>query len=162
MAMTRQDAASRLYGAKANAAGSIDSAIRAYHDRWLARRPGDKDARRTADQERAQLTAFATRRGITPAALAEALNVLHERESFPNSPQSIDARRERTREALRLERGGAQEAHAHLQRYLTLTQDLAKSVPTLATRANATGAGEDLRIINALAEFGDQPKEQPK
>jgi hypothetical protein len=31
---------------------------------------------------------------------------------------------------------------------------LAKEVPTLAARANATGAGEDPRIINALAPYG--------
>lgn len=64
-------------------------------------------------------------------------------------------RRAQTQEALRLECGGHENAQKLLRNYVAITDQLAKEVPTLAARANQTGAGEDARIIKALARYGE-------
>jgi hypothetical protein len=155
--ISRAVASRKLYGPSAKSGGSIDAAIAGYHDRWLGNRRDDAEAVATARRERPQIEAFAKKFGITPNDLTAALNVLLERETFRANPESIAARRAATLEALRLEHGGSEQAQVYLHRYLRVTTALAQEVPSLATRANATGAGEDPRIINALAKYGDAP-----
>jgi hypothetical protein len=122
----------------------------------------DAEGLEGARRERKQVEAFARARGVSPEHLHEALAVMHERDQFPLSKETIEQRRAQTIEKLRLEHGGTEAAHEHLQRYVRVTDALAKEVPSLAARANKTGAGEDPRIIAALAHYGEAPAESEK
>ena len=147
-------AAKSLYGNN----GGLDRPIASYYDRREASLRRDREGMDTARAERKQVEAFARARGITPEHLHEALAVMGEYDNFPKRPETIVTRRAATVEALRLERGGHEQAQEHLRRYVSVTAALAKEVPSLVARANATGAGEDPRIINALAHYGETPK----
>jgi hypothetical protein len=128
-----------------------------YYDRREAKLRGDAEGLESARRERQQVETFARARGVSPEHLHEALSVMHERDEYPLSKEAIEQRRAQTIEKLRLENGGTEAAHEHLQRYVRVTDALAKEVPSLAARANATGAGEDPRIIKALAHYGEAP-----
>jgi hypothetical protein len=145
--------AQRMYGNN----GGLDRPISSYYDRREASLRADREGMETARAERKQVEAFARSRGITPEHLHEALAVMGEYDRFPKGPETIVTRRAATVEALRLEKGGHAQAQEHLRRYVSVTTALAKEVPSLAARANATGAGEDLRIVNALAHYGEAP-----
>jgi hypothetical protein len=128
-----------------------------YYDRREAKLRADAEGLETARRERKQVEDFARARGVSPEHLHEALSVMHERDEYPLKKENVEQRRTRTIENLRLELGGTEQANAQLQRYVSVTAALAKEVPTLAARANATGAGEDPRIIKALAHYGEVP-----
>jgi hypothetical protein len=147
--------AQRMYGGN----GGLDVPLSSYYDRREASLRDDREGIDTARAERQQVEAFARARGITPEDLHTALAVMGEYDQYPKSPETIVTRRAATVEALRLEQGGVVEAQAHLRRLVNVTEALAKEVPTLAARANATGAAEDLRIINTLARYGEASKE---
>ena len=151
--------ATRMYGNN----GGLDQPLASYYDRRVASLRDDREGIETARKERQQVESFARSRGISAYDLQNALAVMHEFDQFPKKPETIVARRAATVEAMRLEHGGVEQARAFHGRYASLTSALAKEVPTLAARANATGAGEDLRIINALAHYGEAPTtETPK
>jgi hypothetical protein len=137
----------------------LDRPLSSYYDRREAKLRSDAEGLRIARQERAQVEAFARKRGISADDLQQALSVVHEHDEWPRSQAAIEQRRTHTKEALRLEHGGVEEANAHLKRYMSVTSALAQEIPTLAARANATGAGEDPRLINVLAHYGESPKE---
>lgn len=136
---------------------TLDRSLSSYYDRRESRLRSDAEGLKTARQERVQVEAFAKKRGISADDLHEALAALHEHDLFPKSPAAIEQRRSRTLENLRLELGGQAEAKAYIEKYVKVTAELAKEVPSLAARANATGAGEDPRIIHALAHYGETP-----
>jgi hypothetical protein len=152
---TPSPSAQRMYGAN----GGLDRPLSSYYDRRESGLRNDREGVDAARKERKQVEAFALSRGITPEHLHEALAVVSEYDQFPKKPETIVTRRAATVEALRLEKGGHEQAQAHLRRYVSVTAALAKEVPTLAARANATGAGEDRRIIDVLANYGETPKE---
>lgn len=134
-----------------------DTALSNYYTKREASLRGDVEGLEIARRERKQVETFARVRGLSAEHLHQALAVVHERDLYPLSKETIEKRRAQTIENLRLELGGSEKADAHLRRYVNLTTALAKEVPTLAARANATGAGEDPRIINALAHYGEAP-----
>lgn len=140
----------------------LDVPIASYYDRREATLRRDREGMETARAERKQVEAFARSRGITSEHLHAALAVMGEYDNFPKKPETIVARRAATVEALRLEKGGIEQAIAHHNRYVSVAAALAKEVPSLAARANATGAGEDPRIINALAHYGEAPTGETK
>jgi hypothetical protein len=140
----------------------LDVPIASYYDRREASLRRDREGMETARAERKQVEAFARARGIKSKHLHEALAVMGEYDQYPKRPETIVARRAATVEALRIAHGGHEPAQAHLRRYLSVTEALAKEVPSLAARANATGAGEDLRIVNALAHYGTAPTGETK
>ena len=143
--------------------GGLDRPLASYYDRREARLRDDREGIETARKERQQVERLCSvQRGITADDLHEALAVMGEYDAFPKGPETVVTRRAATVEALRLEKGGHEQAQAHLRRYVSVTSELAKEVPTLAARANATGAGEDLRIINTLARYGEKPTTQEK
>jgi hypothetical protein len=129
-----------------------------YFDRRESALRDDAEGLELARLERKQVENFARARGIAPEHLQEALAVMHEHDNFPKSKEAIETRRAQTIEKLRLEHGGSEAAHEHLQNYVNITNALAKEAPTLVERANRTGAGEDLRIINALSAYGAAPE----
>jgi hypothetical protein len=168
---THADRAAKMYGTKSPAAprapapavkslyagkrGDLDAPISRYYDRRESSLRNDAEGLRKAREERKQLEAFALKRGIAVNDLDAALTALHDHDVLPRSQAAIETRRVRTKEALRLEHGGYEQSQTFLKRYVSVTDELAKEVPTLAARANATGAAEDPRIINALAHYGE-------
>ena len=149
----RAQAAARMYDH-----GGLSLPISSYFDRRESGLQDDREGYETARKERHQVEAFARARGISAQDLHTALAVMGEHERFPKSTETIATRRAATMEALRLEHGGAEAAQSHLRCYVNVTSELAKAVPTLAARANETGAGEDRRFIDAFAHYGVTPK----
>jgi hypothetical protein len=155
----RQAAAKTLYGGgnrAQNGSGSYGQALSSYYDRWSARHSNDRAAQELARVERRQLADWAQKHGISGEHLGEALSVLLEREEYPAKAEAIAQRQKSTLERIRVEKcgGDAIATHAYLQRFVNLTTDLAQSVPSLAERANQVGAGVDVRLVSALAEYG--------
>lgn len=142
--------------------GGLDVPLASYYDRREAWLQDDEEGLKTARTEREQLEAFARSRGMSPEHLHEALTVVGEYDTWPKKPETVVTRRAATVEALRLEKGGHEQAQAHLRRYVSVTTAIAKEIPTLAARASATGAVEDPRIINALAHYGETPTGETK
>ncbi len=173
MATTHQQRSQVFYRDKAKAAQTpraespkvtsiygrpYDLALSNYFDRREASLRSDRERLAEARKEREQVEAFARTRGISADDLNQALTAMHDHEALPKSQAAIEQRRERTKEALRLEHGGTEQANAYLKRYIDVTTELAKAVPTLVARANRSGASEDPRAIAALAHYGKAPE----
>jgi hypothetical protein len=131
-------------------------ALASYYGRRNAKLRDDTEGLENSRLEEKQAEAFARRRGIAPADLQEVLAVVNEHEAFPKSAQVIAKRWEQAFEQLRLECGGREHAQRVLDGYVNVTKDLVKEVPTLADRAGLTGAANDVRVIKALARYGEQ------
>ena len=86
------------------------------------------------------------------------LDRVREHELRPRSKEALDARRPQTLEALRIELGSSEAAHQALKAAVRVTTDLATAIPGLATRANASGAGEDGVLLKTLARYGAEPE----
>jgi hypothetical protein len=135
--------------------GGYGGVLSSYYDRRDSRQRDDREALEISRRERAQIEAFARTRGIPADVVQETLAVVHEHDMFPKSKGVVEQRRAQTLEALRIKHGGHEEAQKVVRNYVALTAELAKEVPTLAARVNETGAGEDMRIITALAQYGE-------
>jgi hypothetical protein len=157
MGTPRHEASKRMYGGPTDG-GSYNGATDSYYSKRDARLRArdDTEGLQTSWREREQVEAFAKKHKIAPADLQDALAVVNEFEAFPKSPQTVEKRRAATLEALRIECGGHESAQHLVRNYVNLTTALAQEIPTLVTRVNATGAGEDGRIIKALARYGEQ------
>ena len=156
-AIPRKDAATRLYRAPPDS-GSHDGALTTYYSRRDARLRArdDTEGLQLSWREQQQVAEFARKHNIAPVDLQEALAVVNEHEAFPKSAQVIEQRWAQAFEQLRLECGGRENAQKLLDGYVNVTKDLVKEVPTLADRAGLTGAANDVRIIKALARYGEQ------
>ncbi len=150
-ATSRQVAAERLYGGSGDGYGP---AISSYFDRREARLRDDAEGLATSRLERTQVEAFAKKRGIKPTDLHDVLAVVHEHEVFPKSAEAIEKRWIQAFEDLRMTTGGQDNARKLLTDYSALASDLAKEIPSFADRAGRSGAGNDARLVKALAPYG--------
>jgi hypothetical protein len=174
MTTSREDAGRVLYGgrpaegakpaarAKQPSGKSLYStdgyggALASYFDRREAKLRDDREGLEISRRERRQVEAFARKRGIRAADLQEALVVLLEHEAHPKAQAVIEQRWAQTFEQLRLEHGGLANAQKVLDGYAAVTKDLVAECPTLADRAGRSGAGNDIRVIETLAKYGEQ------
>jgi hypothetical protein len=158
-------AARTLYPSKPTESGaSYQRHTGSYYSRRIAalNEKGDSEEVAFARAEETQVEAFARKWGIQPEDVGTVLDRLRDHESFPRSKEKLEARRTETLEDLRIHFGSAEAAHKALQGAQRITTDLAKTIPGLATRANASGAGEDGVLLKTLAKYGDQTPEPPK
>jgi hypothetical protein len=158
-------AARTLYPSKPTESGaSYQRHTSGYYSRRVAalNAKGDREEVAFARAEETQVEAFARKWGIQPEDVGTVLDRLRDHETFPRSKEALEKRRAQTLETLRIEFGSAEAANNALQGALRITTDLAQTIPGLATRANASGAGEDAVLLKTLAKYGDVTPEPPK
>lgn len=150
--MPRSEAAKRIY---TGGSASYGHALNSYYARRDARlnAKGDREGLEVSQRERTQLEAFAKARGMSSEDLHAALSVVLEHETFPRSPEALTQRLAQTKEALRLEHGGHEQSQAAIHKFVAFSEALAKEVPTLAHRANQTGAAQHPDLVRIGAQY---------
>ncbi|MGH9643439.1 MAG: hypothetical protein ACRD3Q_13570 [Terriglobales bacterium] len=157
---THNQRAARMYGGKSLGSGaSYEHHTGSYYSRRIAALNARNDTEEVAlaRAEEKQVEAFARKWKIPPEDVAVVLDRLRDHEAFPRSQESLKTRRDQTLEQLRIELGGAEAARKAIEAAVRVTTDLAQTIPGLAARANATGAGEDGVLLKTLAKDGEQP-----
>jgi hypothetical protein len=153
----RQARGAKLYGKAAG--GSYDSALDAGYAKRESklRFRGDREGLAQLWRERDQVRAAAMKRGITPAHLHAAMTAVAEREQYPLTPETQNAKWPQTFDELRMKFGSSEAAVKAVEAYSRVAQSIAAEVPDLAARMKETGAVNDLRVIEALAPYGAPP-----
>jgi hypothetical protein len=162
--ISRAQAGKTLYPAKpAGSGASYEACTGAYYSRRIAMLNGRNDREQVefARAEEKQVAAFARKWKISPEDVGLVLDRLRDHETFPRSKEALESRRTQTLESLRIELGSAEAAKKAIDAAVKVTTDLAQTIPGLATRANATGAGEDGVLLKTLAKYGDNTPEPP-